>query len=157
MQPLPGSPPQVAAIVYWARALGRARAKVPSSPDADIDNLQACLNDLRAKANAYWITQVEAMVQEAQAWRMAARGDTAAAIISLRSAADEEDAVEKLPVTPGPIVPAREQLGELLLRLNQPDQALREFHASLTLAPGRHGALVGASAAERLLSAPSAN
>jgi tetratricopeptide (TPR) repeat protein len=157
LQPLPGSPPQVAAIVYWARALGRARAQVPSSPDADIDKLQACLNDLRAKANTYWITQVDAMLQEAQAWRMAARGETAAAIVSLRSAADEEDAVEKLPVTPGPIVPAREQLGELLLRLNQPDQALREFHASLTLAPGRHGAVAGANAAERLLSAPSAN
>ena len=151
LQPLPGSPPQVAAIVYWARALGRSRAQVPSAPDADIDKLQACLNDLRAKANAYWITQVDAMLQEAQAWRMVARGEAATAVISLRWAADEEDAVEKLPVTPGPIVPAREQLGELLLSVGQPDQALREFRASLALAPGRHGALVGASAAEQML------
>ena len=69
----------------------------------------------------------------------------------LRQAADEEDAVEKLPVTPGPIVPAREQLGELLLQQNQPQQALREFSTALVLAPGRRGALLGgAEAAERI-------
>jgi hypothetical protein len=71
--------------------------------------------------------------------------------VSLRAAADEEDAVEKLPVTPGPVVPAREQLGELLLDLNHPQQALQEFRIALTLAPARRGALVGAiTAAERL-------
>jgi hypothetical protein len=31
--------------------------------------------------------------------------------------------MEKLPLTPGPIVPAREQLGELLLQMNQPSDA----------------------------------
>ena len=87
------------------------------------------------------------MIKEARAWRLAAAGETEPAILSLRAAADEEDAVEKLPVTPGPIVPAREQLGELLLQANKPDQALREFEASLDLAPGRRGALVGAIAA----------
>jgi hypothetical protein len=71
--------------------------------------------------------------------------------VSLRAAADEEDAVEKLPVTPGPVVPAREQLGELLLDLNHPQQVLQEFRTALTLAPARRGALVGAiAAAERL-------
>jgi uncharacterized protein HemY len=69
----------------------------------------------------------------------------------LRQAADEEDAVEKLPVTPGPVVPAREQLGELLLQQNQPEKALREFRAALALAPGRRGALLGgAQAAEAI-------
>ena len=147
LQPLTGSSPQVAAMVYWARALGRARAQVPSSPDADIDRLQACLNALRASGDAYWATQADAMLKEAQAWRLAARGEADGAVLSLRAAADEEDAVEKLPITPGPIVPAREQLGELLLRLDRPDQALREFNASLVLAPGRRGALAGAGAA----------
>ncbi len=76
----------------------------------------------------------------------------------MRSAADEEDAVEKLPVTPGPVVPAREQLGELLLGLKHPDQALKEFKAALALSPGRHGALVGAiEAAEYLGDTKTAN
>ena len=35
----------------------------------------------------------------------------------MRAAADLDDATEKHPVTPGAILPAREQLGELLLEL----------------------------------------
>ena len=88
--------------------------------------------------------------KEARAWRLAATASAEESVQLLRQAADEEDAVEKLPVTPGPIVPAREQLGELLLEQNQPQQALREFRAALLLAPGRRGALLGgAEAAER--------
>jgi len=151
LEPLPGSSPQVASIIYWARALGHSRAKIPSASDADIDKLDNCVNQLRASGDEYWATLVEAMLKEAQAWRLAAKGDSKAAILSLRAAADEEDALEKLPVTPGPIVPAREQLGELLLTLKHPDLALKEFKASLVLAPRRRGALLGAiTAAEQL-------
>ena len=98
------------------------------------------------------------MLKEAQAWRLASRGETDAAVLGLRSAADEEDAVEKLPVTPGPIVPAREQLGDLLLSLKHPDLALKEFRVALALAPGRRGALNGAiEAAEQLGDTNTAN
>ena len=62
----------------------------------------------------------------------------------LRQAADQEDAVEKLPVTPGPIVPAREQLGDLLLTLHRPSKALAAYRAALTQAPRRRGSLTGA-------------
>ena len=151
LQPLRGSSPQVAAITYWARALGHSRAKPPSSSDDDIEKLQNCLNELRASGDEYWATLVDAMLKEAQAWQLAARGEADAAVLSLRAAADEEDALEKLPVTPGPIVPAREQLGELLLSLKHPDLALKEFKASLALAPRRRGALLGAiEAAEEM-------
>ena len=68
----------------------------------------------------------------------------------MRAAADEEDAIEKLPVTPGPVVPAREQLGSLLLEQNHPGLARREFETALANAPGRHGALQGAARAAAL-------
>ena len=58
--------------------------------------------------------------------------------------------MEKLPVTPGPIVPAREQLGYLLLEQNQPELALKEFEIALVNAPGRRGAIQGAAKAEEL-------
>ena len=61
----------------------------------------------------------------------------------MRAAADDEDTIEKLPVTPGPIIPAREQLGDLLLEQNRPDLALKEFKAVLVNTPGRRGALQG--------------
>jgi tetratricopeptide (TPR) repeat protein len=151
LEPLPQSAPHVAALVYWARALGEARNKHPRTADADIEKLEECRRELQSAGNTYWATQVDVLVKEAQAWRSAANGDSEAAIRGLRTAADEEDALEKLPVTPGPIVPAREQLGELLLDLKRPDEALQAFQAALSLAPRRRGALVGAiSAAERL-------
>jgi hypothetical protein len=65
----------------------------------------------------------------------------------MRASSEEEDAIEKLPVTPGPIVPAREQLGYLLLEQNHPDLALKEFQAALVNAPGRRGAMQGAARA----------
>jgi tetratricopeptide (TPR) repeat protein len=147
LQALPESSPHVAALIYWARALGHARAEHPRSMDADIDRLQACLRKVQTAGNSYWVTQTDALFKEAQAWHLAAAGAVQAAILSLRAAADEEDAVEKLPVTPGPIVPAREQLGELLLELKRPEEALQEFRTALTFAPDRRGALVGAIAA----------
>ena len=147
LEPLLGTAPQVSAIVYWARALGHVRTKVASSADADIAQLQACVDALNAKGDAYWATETLAMLRSAQGWRFAAQGDANSAIASLRAAADEEDGLEKLPVTPGPIVPAREQLGEVLLLLHQPKDALREFQSALALAPARRGALAGAIAA----------
>jgi tetratricopeptide (TPR) repeat protein len=151
LEPLPQSAPHVAALVYWARALGRSRQQVPQSSDADIDKLEGCLREAQSAANKYWATQVDILLKEAQAWRLAANGESAAAILGLRAAADDEDAVEKLPVTPGPIVPAREQVGELLLDQKRYDEALQEFRAALSLAPRRRGALTGAiTAAEHL-------
>jgi hypothetical protein len=146
-QEQPESVPHVAALIYWARALGGARAAHPRSAEADIQALDACLRKLQAAGNSYWAIQTDALLKEAQAWQLAASGDAQAAILGLRAAADEEDAVEKLPVTPGPIVPAREQLGELLLALKHPREALHEFRTALALAPGRRGALSGAIAA----------
>ncbi|WP_217429840.1 hypothetical protein, partial [Sphingomonas bacterium] len=149
LTPMPGSAPQVAAIVWWARALGKLRAPTPGSADADIAELQACLEAIRAAHDSYWTAQVDALVKSAQAWRLAASANTAAAVTTMREAADEEDGLEKLPLTPGPIVPSREQLGELLLAEGRPREALSAFDAALALAPGRLGALRGKAEAER--------
>jgi len=158
LEPLPGLPPQVVALVYWARALGHARATTSSSALNDIEKLRARLSELRNSGNAYWATQVDVMLKEAEAWSFAGDRRMDQAVASLRSAADVEDGIEKLPVTPGPIVPAREQLGELLLLLKQPQQALREFQAALLLSPGRHGAIAGAiTAAEQIGDTRTAN
>ena len=147
--PMPGSGPQVAAIVWWARALGKLRAAAPGSADADILQLQACRDALRTANDSYWMAQVDALLKSAQSWRSVASGESAAAIMSMTAAADEEDGLEKLPLTPGPIVPAREQLGELFLVLARPQEALGAFKSALALAPGRLGALRGKAEAER--------
>ena len=65
----------------------------------------------------------------------------------MRSAADREDRTEKNAVTPGPITPARELLGDMLLQLKQPKEALAEFETTLKKEPNRFRALAGAAEA----------
>ncbi|HEX4427265.1 MAG TPA: hypothetical protein VH079_17830 [Terriglobales bacterium] len=144
------APPQVIAIAVWARGLGRARSGHPADAFRDIEQLGKLEDQLRTAGNDYWATQVNVLTREVQAWFVQAKGKPAEALLSMRMAADEEDAVEKLPVTPGPIVPAREQLGDLLIEQNYPGPAAKEFETALANAPGRRGALQGAAKAAKL-------
>jgi tetratricopeptide (TPR) repeat protein len=86
----------------------------------------------------------------ASAWLAQAEGRNEEALRVMRAAAALDDATDKHPVTPGAILPAREQLGELLLELKQPAAALREFETSLAQAPNRFNGLYGAARAARL-------
>src|SRR6266851_3353708 len=145
-----GAPPPVVAIAVWARGMGLARSGRAAEARADVDRLRQIEEQLRTSGNNYWATQVGILTREVMAWSAQAdrKPDEAAAL--MRASADEEDAIEKLPVTPGPIVPAREQLGYLLLEQNQQGLALKEFETALANAPGRHGALQGAAHAAEL-------
>jgi hypothetical protein len=147
LEPLPDSEPHVAAIVYWARAVGQSRGGHPDRASADIAKIDESLAALGARNDAYWATQTEVLAGSARAWQLAASGKPDAAIARLRAAADAEDAIEKLPVTPGPIVPAREQLGDLLLENHRAEEALREFESTLAASPNRRGARLGAARA----------
>jgi tetratricopeptide (TPR) repeat protein len=68
----------------------------------------------------------------------------------MRAAADRENATEKATVTPGPIIPARELLGEMLLAVNEPQPALQAFEASMQIEPNRFWGLYGAARAAEL-------
>jgi tetratricopeptide (TPR) repeat protein len=141
--PVTGAPPQVVAIAVWACGIGLARGGHATVAQAEIDKLRQIEDQLHTSGNNYWATQVGILRHEVTAWSAQANKKPEEAAALMRAAADEEDAVEKLPVTPGPIVPAREQLGYLLLEQNHPDLALREFEIALVNAPGRRGALQG--------------
>lgn len=147
IKPIPGSSPQVAAIAVWARSLGHTRNKQPVDVSADVAELQKYEDQLHHAGNEYWAAQVRILREEVEAWALEANAKHGEATAMMRRAADEEDGLEKLPVTPGPIVPAREQLGELLLKQHRPSDAAVEFRASLVNAPGRRGAMQGLSQA----------
>jgi tetratricopeptide (TPR) repeat protein len=152
--PAASAPPQVIAIAVWARGLGLARSGHPADAVAAVQELQRLQDKLRESGSEYWAAQVGIMKREVMAWSSQAQGKQQDAVALLREAADEEDSIEKLPVTPGPIVPAREQLGDLLLAQGHPEQAAKEFQTALHGAPGRRGSLEGASeAADRLRAA----
>jgi tetratricopeptide (TPR) repeat protein len=144
IEPFPGSAPHVAAIAHWARALAHARTGHADLASADVAQIDACEAEARAHGDDYWATQIGVLSKEARAWSMNATDHPDEAIVLLRQAADAQDALEKLPVTPGPIVPAREQLGQLLLQLHRPREALHELKQALRDAPGRRSALEAA-------------
>src|SRR6185369_14707126 len=88
--------------------------------------------------------------QVASAWVKYAEGAHDEALRLMQAAADLDDATEKHPVTPGAILPAREQLGELLLELKQPGPALEAFETALRTTPNRFNAVYGAARAAAL-------
>jgi hypothetical protein len=151
------APPQVVAIAVWARGLGLARIGRAAEALKELDELRRIEAQLRSSNNDYWATQVSILAREVGAWAAQAHGRPEEALALMRQAADEEDAIEKLPVTPGPIVPAREQLGSLLLEQNQPELASQEFATALVNAPGRRGALQGAARAAKLFRSGESN
>lgn len=67
--------------------------------------------------------QVTIQRRTAEAWLAFVEGRRTEAVTLMKAAADLDDAAEKHPVTPGSILPAREQLGELLLEAGRPAEA----------------------------------
>ncbi|HYO90229.1 MAG TPA: hypothetical protein VEQ40_01270 [Pyrinomonadaceae bacterium] len=139
------------AHIHFARAVGAARTGDTASARREVETLEAIKQALVEVKGGYdWAKQVEIGRQIASAWLAYAEGKQEEALRLMRSAADMDDATEKHPVTPGTILPAREQLGELLLELKQPAAALQEFETSLRSAPNRFNGLYGAASAAKL-------
>jgi hypothetical protein len=145
-----GAPPHVIAIAVWARGVGLARSGRAVEARAEADRLLQLEEQLRASGNDYWAVQVGILAREVMAWSAQANKESDAATTLMRTSAEEEDAIEKLPVTPGPIVPAREQLGWMLMEQARPDLARKEFQTALANAPGRRGAMLGSAQAAEL-------
>jgi tetratricopeptide (TPR) repeat protein len=139
------------AMTHFARALGSARGGNPPEARAEIERLTVLENALRQIHEGYdWSVQVEAQRLAASAWVEHAEGNQESALRSMRAAADLEDKSEKHPVTPGPLLPARELLGDLLMELDKPAHALPEYEKVLQSSPNRFNATYGAGRAAEL-------
>ena len=139
------------AHIHFARAVGAARSGDPALARLEVAKLAALEQALVVPPGTYdWRKQVSIARQVADSWRAFAEGRKDEALTMMRAAADLDDATEKHPVTPGAVLPAREQLGELLLELGRPAEAMREFESSLVRAPRRLAGLYGAARAARL-------
>jgi hypothetical protein len=114
----------------------------------------AALKQIRERlsetAENYWALQVEIQEVAVRAWAALAEGKKDEALRQMKLAAEKEDGTEKSAVTPGPRAPARELLGEMLLEMSEPAQALEQFETTLKKEPGRFRALYGAAHAAQL-------
>jgi tetratricopeptide (TPR) repeat protein len=120
-----------------------------AAAQAEVAALEGLVAAMRAQNDPYWPIVVDAQRMAVAAWVAHAEGRHAQALELARQAADREEEVEKHPVTPGPLIPARELLGDILMVHRQPAEALAAYEATLEREPNRARTLVGAARAAR--------
>jgi tetratricopeptide (TPR) repeat protein len=140
-----GALAHVEALSRFTRAIGLARGG--GDPTAEIAALAILEDSLRRQNDTYWTTIVRAQRLAAQSWSARAAGDAASALALAIEAAELEETVEKHPVTPGPLLPARELLGDLLMEMGRHGEALAAYEATLKREPNRARTLYGAARA----------
>jgi hypothetical protein len=142
--------PYTEAVTFFARGLGFARMGKGKPAYDEAKQLRAIREQLSKARESYWALQVEIEEAEVRAWAILAESNTNRALQTMQSAASLEDGTEKSAITPGPLAPAHELLGEMLLELHQPLQALQQFESTLEKEPGRLRSLYGAGRAAEL-------
>ena len=143
------------AQMRFARAIGAARTGDAASARQEVEKLAEIGKALvEVKGDYDWAKQVEIKRLVASAWLAYAEGRKEESLKLMQTGADLDDATDKHPVTPGALLPAREQLGELRLELKQPIEALQEFETSLRSAPNRFNGLYGAARAAKMAGDP---
>jgi tetratricopeptide (TPR) repeat protein len=148
--PVRPSTPAAEAVTHFARAMGAVRSGNAATARPELERLEVLRETLIRSRQEYWAEQVEIQRLAAAAWVAYAEGRGAEALRLMRAAADREDASEKHVAMENRLWPMRELLGELLLELKQPAQALPEFEASLQVARNRLRALYGVARAAEL-------
>jgi len=147
LAPSPSNFPFTEAMTHFARALGSARSGDPAAAHKDVERIAALRDELKAAKNEYWANEVEVMRLASLAWIALAQNKTDKALGLMRQAADIEDRSDKNIVTPGRLLPARELLGDMLMELKRPAEALKEYEASQLREPNRYRGLYGAGQA----------
>jgi hypothetical protein len=142
--------PYTDAMTWFARGIAAARLGHAAAANEAATALKRIQEGLVRDNEPYWARQVEIQASAVAAWAALATGKNEEALRQMESAAALEDGTEKSVVTPGPLSPAREQLGEMLLQMNEPTKALAQFEATLRKEPRRFRSLYGAAHAAQL-------
>ncbi len=142
--------PFARAHVEFTRAVGAARSGDVEAARQAVSHLDALGKGMTEAKFQWWIGQIEIQRLAATAWLRRAEGKSEEAVDLLRQAAALEDKSGTHPVTPGQILPAREQLADLLLELERPSEALVEYEKSLAAFPNRFNSHYGAARAAEL-------
>jgi len=139
--------PFMEALIEYAHALGRARSGDLAGARLAMDRMRQLANATTAVQFDYFRMHLELQLQAAAAWVEFGEGQKSAALDRLARTAKAEDELGKHPVSPGALMPVREQLGDLLLELGRPREALAAFETELKIYPARFRGLYGAALA----------
>ncbi|CAN5685815.1 hypothetical protein BH10ACI4_BH10ACI4_16490 [soil metagenome] len=141
--------PYANAITYFANGLGAAHTKNKPAVQTAMESLEQIRDGLAQMKEDYWANQIEIERQELVALVEFLEGHDTDALAGMRRAVEMEDKTEKAAVSPGPLKPAREMLGEMLLQLGRPSEALTQFQGTLDKEPNRFRSLYGAAEAAK--------
>jgi tetratricopeptide (TPR) repeat protein len=136
-------------IIHFTRLLGSAHSGDLASAEFELNNLQKLQQELVDQNEQYEANQVMIQIISSQAWIQFTKGNKKEALARMKEAADMEDNTEKHPITPGEVLPARELLGDLLLEMNEPLQALEAYELDLKEHPNRFNGIYGAATAAK--------
>lgn len=142
------------AIYHFAKALGASKIKDFDTAEQQIEVLKKLHQNLiaqndRSKVNQ--IKQVEIQIKTSQAWLSFKRNDLKNGLLIMQEAVEIEKVTSKHPVTPGNVLPAIELLGDMLLELNKPEEALVAYEQNLKVHPRRFNGIYGAAIAAKQL------
>ncbi len=135
------------AIIHFTRLLGCVHTANLNVAKFELTKLNQLHDTLEKQKDNYKSKEVEIQIKTGEAWIQFASGNKTGAVNTMKLAADMEDSTEKHPVTPGEVLPARELLGDMLLQLNQNENALQAYEAVLKKSPNRFNSLYGAGKA----------
>jgi tetratricopeptide (TPR) repeat protein len=141
--------PWAEAMIAFTRALGAAHTRDISGAESEIAKLQSLKAKLEQDKDDYWAKQVEVQRLAASGALAHAKGDDKQAVGLARAAADLDATMDKHPATPAELLPARELLADLLLDLNDPAAALKEYQLSLQSERNRFRSLLGIARAAK--------
>lgn len=136
--------PATESILHFARGIGAARSGQLDKAQNSLQELERVHERLIQSGEIYWAILTDAQRLSVDAWMAFSKGDHARALDLMKEAADREDSVDKHPVTPGHILPARELLGDMLVELNMLTEAHQAYEISLKLSANRLRSLYGA-------------
>lgn len=135
------------AIFHFARLMGAAHTGRFTVANEALQQLNRIRDTLTNRKDNYSANQVAIQIKTGEAWMQLAAGKHNDALTLMQLAADMEDKTGKHPVTPGEVLPARELLGDMLLQVNKPAEALQAYKLDLQTHPNRFNALYGAAIA----------
>ena len=141
------STPVADGVTYFARGMGAARGADIANAKKEVTQLQSIKHGLLEAKDDYWAEQTDIQIAAVSAWVTYAQGKETEAVKLMRSAADREDGSEKHVAMENRLWPMREILGDLLLSMHEPAQALKEYETSLQTAPNRFRGFYGAAKA----------
>ena len=136
--------PWAQSIHYFARGIGAVKSNQLGQARQELQMIEKLQAGLAAATHPYWRAEVMVQVEMLSAWIMFAEGDVDDALQLAATAADREDGVDKNPVTPGEVIPARELYADMLFKSGKHAMSLQQYRTVLSGSPNRLNALLGA-------------